>query len=115
MFASQPVMGSVKTITRKELINEGANTYLVRLLTHNLHPLHIEERVNVYRLNDVITAVRQHLEHPRTKPQTRDILEVLLNKLIARLDNVIRAPFGKSVDERIGFHIDRILGRKIDE
>ena len=115
MFASNPVMGSVKTITRKELINEGANTYLVRLLTHNLHPIRIDQRVNIYRLNDVIMAVRQHMGHPCTKPQTREVLEPLLEKLIGRLDNVVRAPFGKSVDERIGFHIDRILGRKIED
>ena len=115
MFASQSLMGSVKTITRKELINEGANTYLVRLLTHNLHPLKIEDRVNIYRLNDVISAVRQHIAHPRTKPSTREFLEQLLGVLIQRLDNVIKAPFGKSVDEKIGFHIDRILGRKIED
>ncbi|NJN23948.1 MAG: hypothetical protein HC810_05575 [Acaryochloridaceae cyanobacterium RL_2_7] len=108
-------MGSVKTITRKELINEGANTYLVRLLTHHLHPIRIEQSVNIYRLNDVIMAIRKHLGHPRTQPQTRAVLEALLGRLILRLDNVVRAPFGKSVDERIGFHIDRILGRKIED
>ena len=108
-------MGSVKTITRKELINEGANTYLVRLLTHNLHPLSVEERINVYRLNDVIASIRQHMTHPRTKPQTREFLEELLGKWIGRLDNVIQAPFGKSIDEKIGFHIDRLLGRKIED
>ena len=105
-------MVSVKTITRKELINEGANTYLVRLLTHNLHPLKVEGKTNVYQLNEVIATVRHHLNHPRTQEQTKVILEELLGHLIQRLDNVVHAPFGKSVDEQIGFHIDRILGKK---
>ena len=112
MYALPSIMNSVKTITRKELIHEGANTYLVRLLTHNLHPLQVNKKVNVYRLNEVIATIRHHLNHPRTQPQTRDILEELLGKLIQRLDNVVHAPFGKSVDEQIGFHIDRILGKK---
>lgn len=115
MFATTSVMVTVKTITRKELIHAGANTYLVRLLTHNLHPLRIDEGTNIYQLSDVIATVRQHLNHPRTKPQTCEILEELLGCLILRLDNVVRAPFGKSLDEQIGFHIDRILGKEIKD
>ena len=111
MYAIPPVMVSVKTITRKELVNEGANTYLVRLLTHNLHPIKVDEKTNVYQLNEVIAVVRHHLNHPRTKTSTKLILEELLGRLIQRLDNVVHAPFGKSVDEKIGFHIDRILGK----
>jgi hypothetical protein len=108
-------MPSVKTITRKDLIHEGANIYLVRLLTRNLYPIRIDDGTNIYQLSDVISTVRHHLNHPRTKPQTCEVLETLLGRLIFRLDNVVRAPFGKSLDEQIGFHIDRILGKEIKD
>lgn len=111
MPAPNQVMGKVKTITRRDLINQGGSRYIVRLVTHSLHPLEIKGQRNVYRLSDVIAAIRHHLNHPRTKSQTRESLSALLSTLVKKLDNVVTAPFGKSADERIGFHINRILGK----
>ncbi|MCM1983300.1 hypothetical protein [Lyngbya confervoides] len=104
-------MSRVKTITRQDLLQAGATAYLVKLITHSLHPIAVQDQQNIYALNDVISAVRHQLRHPRTRPQTQLALEQLLSQLISRLDNVIEAPFGKKAEERIGFHIDRILGR----
>jgi hypothetical protein len=102
-------MNSAKVINRQELLDLGAKPYLITLLTRNLHPVQGSGKYNIYFLHDVITAVRHHLIHPRTKAQTQAALNALLPDLLRRLDNVIIAPFGKSMDEQIGFHIERIL------
>ncbi len=114
MLASNQVMNKVKTITRKDLIAQGGSRYLVRLITFSLHPVEVCGQRNVYHLNQVISAIRHHQNHPGTKPQTKQALDALLSNLVQRLDNVVMAPFGKSVDERIGFHINRVLGKSND-
>jgi hypothetical protein len=102
-------MNSAKVVNRQDLLDLGANRYLIRLVTRSLHPIQGSGKYNIYLLNDVIAAIRHHLSHPRTKPKTQEALHALLTPLLRRLDNVINAPFGKSIDERIGFQIERIL------
>lgn len=102
---------SAKITTSRQLCQYGASPYHARLLTQGLTPVGVQNRTYVYDLSDVITTLRAYLERPQLKAQTRATLELVLHHLLQQLDNVIVAPFGLSLEERISFYVHQILDR----
>lgn len=86
------------TTTKQQLIGYGLSEYQATTITKGLIPVGSERRKKVYSLSDAIAAILERLENRRIKAQTRQSLEVVLNALRQRLNNVVPASFVKGTD-----------------
>jgi hypothetical protein len=86
----------MEQITRKQLIGYGVSRYHAKTLTQSLDPVG-----GAYPVRDVIGSIRDYLERPQIKPQTRQTLESVLTALLEYLGNKTEVPFGQSQDSEL--------------
>lgn len=86
----------MKTLTRKQLQAYGLTKYQVTTLTKSLAPSGKAGRSATFALTEIIDAIRQRLQAPRLKQNTRDSLASVLSQLLERLGNVVQIPFAQS-------------------
>ncbi len=83
------IQQSLTTTTRSQLQGYGLTRYQSIKVTHSIIPISRQGRTYIYRVNDVISTIRNTLENPRLKPITKRQLTTLLDSLLERLGNVI--------------------------
>lgn len=88
-------------ITRRQLRGYGCSAYLARQLTWNLTPIAQQGRANVYSLSAVIAALRHYQQQPRVQDKTKALIAQVLPELLARLGNVVQAPFAWQGDDEL--------------
>lgn len=91
----------MKTTTKQQLIGYGLSEYQASTITKGLTPVGKEKRSNSYSLTDAIASIKERLENRKIKAQTRQVLDIVLEMLIQRLNNVIPAPFNKGTDPEL--------------
>jgi hypothetical protein len=92
----------METTTRKQLRGYGLSDYTVRKVTQGITPCDRQGATYLYVVSDVISALKQALQNPRSKPTTQSAMVDVLNRLLARLGNVITGSFGQSSDPELG-------------
>lgn len=98
--------------TRTQLKGYGATQYQARKITQNLTPIGINNRSYSYSLVDVISSIKQYLSNSRIKSKTRNNLQVILQILLDRLDNVVKVPFIQGNDPELN-QLSKELFKKI--
>lgn len=90
-FSAPNIIG----VTRRLLRGLGVSSYLARQLTITLNPQERRGLTYVYALPDVLLAITEYVERPRTQAKTRQVLELARAELIPQLQNVFTVPFGQ--------------------
>lgn len=91
----------MKTVTRRQLRDLGANGYQATLMTKDVSPICQQGRTNVYSLFSVSDRIRNLLENNRIRIATRDALQAIRWELLALAGQIQDAPFGMTVFEQI--------------
>lgn len=100
--------------TRIQLQGYGASRYHAGRLTKEIEPVGCQGRSFAYAIADVITSIRDYLQNPRIKQETRQTLELVLQSLLGRLSNVVEVPFVKGHDaelSKLAKHLQKIMSR----
>jgi hypothetical protein len=84
---------SLVVTTRFQLQGYGLSRYQVTKITQVLTPVNKKGRAYVYLVSEAISSIRFTLSGSRLKLLTRQQLIVVLDNLLARLNNVITLPF----------------------
>ena len=88
-------------ISRAQLRGYGASRYLARALTESLKPMGKQGNSYLYRLPEVMKAIKTYLLKPKIHQTTRQVLQHIWNELAPQMQNVMAVPFDAGGDPEL--------------
>lgn len=101
LLSKQKNINSEKITTRLQLKGYGTTRYQAEVITKNLNSVGKQGRAYAYAVGDVIVSMKDYLQRPRVQSRSRQTLQVVLQVLQQRLNNVIEVPFGHVTNPEI--------------